>query len=253
MEQPSLLGQPVELLVKQLSDPEITLEDFDNFCNSNSELREICRTNPLFVDLRERKTPVIDVEVKFTRLYDESDEATEFLRTVNIKFYSRIKRFILTNSLLMDRFNLLLFDTEEKDYKDYIPSNMEELKKKYNDEEQASIRRTGGFGDGLFDGDALENFETFKTDGNWLPIRGRGYDDLFELITQGDGSKMVRVYNPDEDEDHFEFYIPLDLLESAVSVARSISDGFSGGSATITLNGDVIYGKNTGVVIKPDF
>jgi len=41
-------------------------------------------------------------------------------------------------------------------------------------------------------------------------------------------------------------------LESAVSVARSISDRFSGGSATITLNGDVIYGENTGVEIKPD-
>jgi len=244
MGQPSfLLGQPVELLVKQLSDPEITLEDFDNFCNSNSELKLACLTNPLFVDLRERKTPVIDVEVKFTKEYSKEEELTTFRRTVNIKFYSRIKRFILTNSLLFDRFDLMLFDTEEKDYKDYIPSNMEELKKKYNDEEQASIRRAEDLDSKFSNGDDLENFETFKTGGHWYY-----YGNFFELITQGDGSKMVRVYNPESDLD-IEFYIPLDLLESAVSVARSISDGVSGGSATITLNGDVIYGENTGVEI----
>jgi len=58
MEQSLLLGQPTELLIKQLSDPGITLKDLDNFCNSNLELRKACRTNPLFIALKITSKPL---------------------------------------------------------------------------------------------------------------------------------------------------------------------------------------------------
>lgn len=246
MNQSSLLGQPIELLVKQLSDPEITLEDFNNFCNSSSKLREISRTNPLFIGLRERKTPIIDVEVKFTKGYEKEgkknirttfDSTTIFNRTVTIKFYSRMKGFILTNTLIFRRFCVHLMDIE----KDYIPSNMEEFKIKYKN--LKSLRKADclGYGD-LGD---LEYFEKFKTNGLWNVES----DVYIELITKGGDTKLVKLYGQHFSNATSEFLIPLDLLESAISVARTISDKFSSGSATIALSGAVIYGENTGVEI----
>ena len=56
-----LSGQPIELLVKQLSRPSVTLEDIERFCATNREIRELCLTNPLFQRLKEGKKRAVRI------------------------------------------------------------------------------------------------------------------------------------------------------------------------------------------------
>ena len=56
-----LFEQPFELLLKQLSDPDITLEDIKNFCMSSKKARELCQTNPLFIKLIQGKRYAIKI------------------------------------------------------------------------------------------------------------------------------------------------------------------------------------------------
>jgi len=115
MAQPSLLGQPTELLLVQLSDPEITLKDFDNFCNSNSKLREMCRTDPRFIALRANKIPVAEMNVYLPRsmagalplpLDEKGDEGELFFYSKDLRTNKR-KEIMLNFENVIDSVRIL--------------------------------------------------------------------------------------------------------------------------------------------------
>ena len=244
MSQPLIIkGQPFELLVKQLSDSNLTLKDFNNFCNSNSELRKESILNPVLRSIRENKTPIIDIEVKFTKRYtdkavmvnlDTFKSSTHFYRYINIKFYNRIKDLILTNTIKFEDLIIIKYDLD----KDYIPKNMNEVfEKEYRNKYD------------LDDEDVLFWFEKFKREGKYERI----YDSsmYFKLITCSDGSKYVHIY--DIGNNSYDFIIPFNLLESAMDIARSISDNFKNGKATINLDGSIVYKTYESIEIIKDF
>ena len=65
-----LSGQPIELLLTQLSDPSITLQDVESVCATNREIRKLCKTDPWFIKLKEGKR--ISVSIRRSPL-EESD------------------------------------------------------------------------------------------------------------------------------------------------------------------------------------
>lgn len=53
--------QPYELLLKQLSDPNVTLQDVENLCATNRKIRTLCKTDPQFIKLREGKKVYVEI------------------------------------------------------------------------------------------------------------------------------------------------------------------------------------------------
>jgi len=59
---PALFEQPIELLVKQLSDPDVTFQDIQNLCRLSTRGRELCNTEPLLIKLIEGKRTAVRID-----------------------------------------------------------------------------------------------------------------------------------------------------------------------------------------------
>jgi len=249
MEQSLLLDQPTELLIKQLSDPGITLKDLDNFCNSNSELRKACRTNPLFIALREGKTPAVDIEVQYEVVGQGDENYIEAVtRTIFIKIYSKVKDIVLINQIA-DHYGgeieegitdpTLSYSTNISNIIQNLPASTVAPMPPY------SIPR-----------DILSSLKEYDTKASgeqlWKILffsemygeRGRASSRYLTKVT----SPFLGVrYHPLEsniiaEESREEgFIIPLEFFRSILDVIQSIQSSGKSGKATIMLSGDVYY------------
>jgi len=247
MEQPSLLGQPTELLIKQLSDPGITLKDLDNFCNSNSELREACRTNPLFIALREGKTPAVDIEVQYEVVGQDARNYIEAVtRTIFIKIYSKVKDIVLINQIAdhdggeVDRGRTdptLSYSTNISNIIQNYPasfmvpmSDILSSLKEYDTKASGEQLWKDEFRSYRFDprGQFSSRYLTKVTS----PFPGVRYHPLEYERADEEGERIA---------DEEGFIIPLEFFRSILEVIQSIQSSGESGKATIMLNGDVYY------------
>jgi len=95
-------------LFQQLSDPNVTLNEIENFCATNRDLRELCRTDPWFIQLKEGKR--VFVRIEKDRVSDLRDDYIIHIfnyRGINVIVNSFTLSSIKGDASLKDVLNIL--------------------------------------------------------------------------------------------------------------------------------------------------